>query len=69
MSNLYAIGMNARQERFYVTPDETDLISLTHKLYGLANGDESILELMRNNGFGIKQMLKVAKDVNVKYYI
>jgi len=69
MSNLFQIGLNARQERFYVTPDETDLISLTHTLYGLANGDESILEIIRNNGFGIKQMLKIQKDITVKYYI
>jgi hypothetical protein len=69
MSNLFLIGLSARQERFYVTPDKTDLISLAHKLYGLADGDESIEELIRNNGFGIKHFLEVAKDITVKYYI
>lgn len=69
MSNLYQIGLSARQERFYQTPDETDLISLAHKLYGLANGDESINELIRNNQFGLNQMLKINKDISVKYYI
>lgn len=69
MSNLFRIGLSARQERFYVTPDETDLISLSHKLYGLANGDESINELIRNNNFGLKHMLKISKDISVKYYI
>ena len=35
MSNLFLIGLSARQERFYVTPDKTDLISLAQKLYGV----------------------------------
>ncbi len=69
MSNLFQIGLEARQERFYTTPDKTDLISLSHKLYGLANGDESINELIRNNSFGLKHMLEIAKDITVKYYI
>tara|TARA_R110002012_G_scaffold4881_1_gene22305 strand:+ start:1927 stop:3165 length:1239 start_codon:yes stop_codon:yes gene_type:complete len=69
MSNLFVIGLSARQERFYTTTDETDLISLAHKIYGLKNGDESINELIRNNLFGINQMLKISKDTSVKYYI
>ena len=69
MANLYTIGLSARQERLYVTPVETDLISLSHRLYGLANGDESINELIRNNSFGLSHMLGIAKDITVKYYI
>ena len=69
MGNLFQIGLTARQERFYTTTDETDLISLAHQLYGLSNGDESINELIRNNGLGLNHILKVAKDITLKYYI
>jgi len=69
MSNLFTIGLSARQERFYTTTDATDLVSLAHKLYGLADGDESINELIRNNDLGLFHMLEIKKDVLIKYYI
>jgi len=69
VGNLFRIGLNARQERFYTTTDETNLIELAHRIYGLKNADETIDELIRNNGFGLYQTLSVNKDVIVKYYI
>lgn len=69
VGNLFQIGLNARQERFYVTPENTNLIELCHVIYGLKDADESINELIRNNGFGLFQMLEIKKDTKIVYYI
>lgn len=68
-ANLFKIGLSAKQERFYFVPDDTDLISLAHQLYGLENGDASIDELIKNNGFGMDAYLLIKKGTLVKYYI
>lgn len=65
---LYQIMFSAKQERIYYTPRDTNLIVLTHRLYGLAS-DENILTLKTTNKIGLSEILNIKKDRAIKYYV
>lgn len=69
LSNLYSIGLDAKQERLHLLEEDTDFINLTHRFYGLQPDDSTIEEMMRNNDFGLAGMLCIKKDTTIKYYI
>jgi hypothetical protein len=68
-ASLLQIALGAKQERFYTTEDDTDLISLTHQLYGLKKDDSTIDEMIRLNNIGLKQMLNIEKGTVINYYV
>ncbi len=69
LSSLYALALNARTERTIIMEQDTNVILLTHRLYGLDDEDKNIEELMENNAWGWNQILQVEKNTSVKYYI
>jgi len=69
ITGLFSLALNARQQRTLYLPDDTDLINLTHLLYGLDQFDDNIDELVENNGFALNEILELKKDTKVIYYI
>lgn len=69
LANLYAIGMDAKQERIHILEEDSNFILLAHRFYGLDENDNSIDELIRNNNLGLNGILNIKKDTPIKYYI
>jgi len=69
MGNLFNLALDAKQERILVLEDDSDFVTLTHRLYGLKQDDSTIEELIRNNELGLNAMLVIPKGTEIKYYI
>jgi hypothetical protein len=69
ISNLFKIALTGKQERTYLIDSDTNIILLTHRLYGLDEFDNNINELISNNNWGLAQILQIRKNTLVKYYI
>lgn len=69
LSSLFSIALNAKQERQVVLEENSNLINLTHRFYGLDVADENIDELILNNNIGINEHLLVKKGRLLRYYI
>ncbi len=68
-ANLFNIGLEARQERSFELADNSDFVTLTHRLYEMDSDDENIDELMRNNPLGLNGILNIPKGTVIVYYI
>lgn len=68
-SNLYNIALSSRTERSIITERDTNIVLLTHRLYGLDPNDNNINELIQNNGWGLNHLLQIKKGTKVIYYI
>lgn len=69
ISNLFQIALLGKRERSILLDKDTNLIVLTHKLYGLDEFDNNMDELMANNNWGFNQLIQIKKNTIVKYYI
>ncbi len=69
VSNLFAIALNSKQQRTFVTDVDTNIILLTHQLYGLDPQDENISDLMAENNIGLNEILLIKKGRKILYYI
>jgi len=69
ISNLFEIAFDSKQEREIVLERDTNLIILAHRFYGPDSTDENINELIRNNGYSIKQHLLIKKGTIAKYFV
>lgn len=69
ISNLFTVALSAKQERKITLDKDTNLVLLTHMLYGLDQFDNNMNELMANNGWGIAQLIQIKKNTSVVYYI
>jgi hypothetical protein len=65
---LYQVMFSAKQERIYYPPGDTNLILLSHRLYGSAS-EENISTLKRTNKIGLSEILNIKKDRPIKYYV
>jgi len=69
VAELMSIVLTGRQERVITLKDDTNLISLAHKLYGLDQEDSSIEQLMETNKIGINELMKLSKGRQIVYYV
>ncbi len=69
LANLFVIALNAKQERSIVLEDDSNLINLAHRFYGLDTDDENIDELILNNNIGIDEHLLIKKGRILRYYV
>jgi len=69
VSSLLQIALNGRQERSLILTEDTNIITLTHRLYSLDPKDNNINELIDNNNFTYKDMLGIEKGKKITYYI
>lgn len=69
ISNLFTLALNAKQERSFVLAYDSNVISLTHKVYGLLPDDSTIDQFIKQNNFGLKHMLQVERNTRIFYYV
>jgi prophage DNA circulation protein len=68
-SNLFNIAANARQERAIFCEDDTNIILLAHRFYGLDLDDVNIDNLILTNQIGLKEILNIRKGRKILYYV
>jgi hypothetical protein len=69
ISNLYKIALNAKQERSVILTEDSNVILLAHRFYGLSSDDSTIDDLIRNNSIGLNELLQVRKGRTIVYYV
>lgn len=69
VANLFDIALNAQQERTIIVEKNSNVVLLTHRLYGLDIDDALMNQLIDNNGIGINEMLEIKKGRKIVYYI
>lgn len=69
VTGLFALSADSRQERSFILEEDSDLINLTHRLYGLDQTDENINELQVNNNFMLNDLLEIRKGTRIFYYV
>lgn len=69
VANLFQIALGAAQERIVYLEQDSNLILLTHRFYGLELNDETIDEFIRNNKIGLSEILQIKKGRQIKYYV
>ena len=69
LSNLYDIALNSKQERIIYAEDDTNVILLAHRFYGLLPDDSTIQQIIDNNNIGLNEMLSIRKGREIIYYV
>jgi hypothetical protein len=69
ISNLSSIALNAKQERSVVLNDDSNVILLAHRFYGLQVDDSTIQTFMENNDIFLNEILAIKKGRTLIYYI
>lgn len=68
ISNLMSIALDGKSERSVIIEEDSNVILLTHRFYGLDDNDENINEFMDNNNVGLNNILQIKKGTRIIYY-
>lgn len=68
-SYLFIAVISARKERSIICEDDTNIVTLTHRFYGLDMYDKNIDELIENNDLSIDELIIIPKGRKIIYYI
>jgi len=69
VSNLFVIGLSSKQQRSIILDSDTNIVVLTHMLYGLDKYDNNMNALIANNGWGLNELIQIRKNTTVLYFI
>lgn len=69
ISNLFTIALSSKQERTVIVEDDSNVMLLTHRFYGLNENDENLDMFIRTNNIGLNQLLKIRKGTPIIYYV
>jgi hypothetical protein len=69
IANLFNIIYTAKQEREYTLDKDSNIILLTHKLYGLDTEDKNIYLFKKTNNIGLDEIINIRKGRKVLYYV
>ena len=69
VSNLFDIALNSKKQFSIILENDTNIILLTHRFYGLDPNDANIKEMIQNNNFGLNNLLQIEKGTKITYYI
>lgn len=69
ISNLFSIASGARQQRNFILTDDDNLITLTHRFYGIDLTDTAVTEFRLINNIGLSEILGLKKGRNIVYYV
>lgn len=69
ISSLFRIALTSKVERSIICENDTNMIILTHRFYGLDSFDNNIAELIEENGIGLTELIQVKKGRKIVYYI
>ncbi|MCH9621014.1 MAG: hypothetical protein S4CHLAM20_04280 [Chlamydiia bacterium] len=69
ISSLYEIALEAKQEFEIILEEDSNIILLTHRFYGLDNEDENLELFNRTNVIGLNEVLNIKKGRKIIYYV
>lgn len=68
ISNLFDIAMDSKLERTYYCEDDTNVLLLVHRFYGLDEDDANIDLFIAQNNIGLNEILQIRKGRKIVYY-
>ena len=69
ISELFNIALGAKQERTVTTNEDSNIILLAHRFYGLKTDDSTIKELAEINNLGLNNVLEIKSGTNITYLV
>jgi len=69
VSNLYNIALNAKQERKLILENDSNVIVLSHRFFGLDPDDSTIEEFISINSIGLNEYFEVKKGRALIYFV
>lgn len=69
ISHLYTLSFGASQQRRFYLEDDSNLILLTHRLYGLDADDVNLGRFIAQNSIGLSEHLEIRKGREIVYYV
>jgi hypothetical protein len=69
VANLFIIAASAKQERIIYLEDDTNLVMLAHRLYGLKADDSTIQQVIDENNIGGNELLQIKKGRKIVWYV
>lgn len=69
VSNLFTIALSAKQLREFVLTNDSNVIALAHKFYGLLADDSTIDQFVSQNNIGLNDILIIPAGKTVIYYV
>lgn len=69
LSNLFDIALESKQERSIILNNDSNIVLLAHRFYGLQADDSTIDSLMEINNIGLNEILNIRKGRNIIYLV
>jgi len=69
VSNLFDIALNSKKERSILCEEDTNVIMLAHRFYGLKDDDSTIDKIIANNKIGLYDLFQIRKGQKIVYYV
>lgn len=69
ISNLFAIALTAQQQRVIVLEEDSNVIILAHRFYGLNPDDSTLNRFIETNNIGLSETYQIKKGRKIVYFI
>jgi hypothetical protein len=69
VSNLLLIAIDSKQERSVLVEEDTNIVLLAHRFYGLTVEDSTLDDLIVTNNIGLNELLSIKKGRKILYYV
>lgn len=69
VSNLFEIALNAGQERTIILEDDSNVVLLTHRFYGLEQDDSTLNKFISTNNITLDETIQIKKGRKIVYYV
>lgn len=69
LSNLFNIAKDAKQERTVILGEDSNVILLTHRFYGLDQADGNLSNFIEINNISLNEILNIEKGRKLVYYV
>lgn len=67
ISQLFEISLGAKQERTIYLEDDSNVVLLAHRFYGLDQEDSNIQRIIDDNNIGLNELLQIKKGRAIVY--
>ena len=68
-ANLINIALDASSERSIILESDSNAILLTHRFYGLNEGDSNLNKFINQNNLSANELIEIKKGKKIVYYI
>jgi len=69
VSQLTDLAVDSKQKRTLILSEDSNVIILTHRFYGLLPDDSTIDSFLKANNFSINDLIQVPKNTTINYYV